>query len=266
MPVSSTPPTRLSSRLAIAMLPVACLALGAGGVWISDADRPLFHAIQSITMTFPDALWAWVTDQAGVIAVAAWMSLTLLRLPRAAAAVLLSWPAGLVVIRGLKYLIDEARPQVVLPPEAIHVVGVELSSLSFPSGHTATAFAVAAALLYSLSPAHQRIAALPVLLIAALIGLSRIAVGAHWPVDVLAGAGLGWLCGLSGVWWSDRWRFWEHRRGVMMLAALGLLAGILRLSVDSGYPTARHFAALLGIAAMSASLLALWRTRRSDAC
>jgi hypothetical protein len=99
-----------------------------------------------------------------------------------------------------------------------------------------------------------------------LIGLSRIAVGAHWPVDVLAGAALGWLCGLSGLWWSARWRFWQNQRGITVLAALGLLAGILRIFVDTGYPTAQHFAVLLGVVAMAASLFAAWRARRSNAC
>jgi membrane-associated phospholipid phosphatase len=248
-------------RVAIAMLPAVCLALGAGGVWISGTNAALFQGIQAKTAELPDSLWAWTTDQASVVAVAAWMCFALPRLPRAAASVLLSWPAGVLIIRGLKYLIDEARPQVVLPPDAIHVIGVELTSLSFPSGHTATAFAVAAALIYSLSSAGRRIAALPVLAIAAVIGLSRIAVGAHWPVDVLAGAALGWICGLVGVWWSDRWRFWENRRGRWMLAILGVVAGMLRLFVETGYPSAGNFATVLGALAVAVSLRAAWQLR-----
>jgi len=262
MSVSNAHSQCRSSGVAIAMLPAACLAIGAGGVWVTGANVALFHRIQSLTIALPDTLWAWTTDQASVVAVAAWMSLLLRRLPRAPTAVLLSWPLGLVLIRGLKYLIDEARPQAVLPADAIHVIGVELTSLSFPSGHTATAFAVAAALLYAIAPAHRAVAAVPVLVIASLIGLSRIAVGAHWPVDVLAGAALGWICGLVGVWWSDRWRFWQRRGGLELLAVLGVLAGLTRLFVDSGYPSARDFGLILGIVAIVVSAHALWRLRR----
>ena len=57
---------------------------------------------------------------------------------------------------------------------------------SMPSGHTITAFALAVALGYFL-PRWQ----IPLLLWAALIGLSRVVVGAHYPSDIVAGACIG---------------------------------------------------------------------------
>jgi len=266
MPEPDALPAPLPGRIVIAMLPPACFAIGAAWVQFSGANVPLFQSLQSVTTRAPDALWAWITDQANILAVAAWMSLTLLRVPRAAAAVLLSWPAGLVLVRGLKYLVDAPRPLLVLPHQDVHVIGVELTTLSFPSGHTATAFAVAAALLFSLPPARRAIAALPLLLLASAIGVSRLAVGAHWPVDVLAGAALGWLVGLSGIWWSGHWRFWQTRRGYLVLACLGLLAGILRLLMDSGYPSAHGFAIALGAVAIAVSSRAAWRAARGGSC
>jgi membrane-associated phospholipid phosphatase len=57
---------------------------------------------------------------------------------------------------------------------------------SFPSGHTAVIFAVATVV----SLVWRRLA-WPAFAVAALVGLSRVLVGAHWPSDVLAGAWLG---------------------------------------------------------------------------
>jgi undecaprenyl-diphosphatase len=62
---------------------------------------------------------------------------------------------------------------------------------SFPSGHTAAAFAVALAL------AGEPFGAGPLaLLLACGIGLSRVYLGAHYPLDVGAGAALGSVAGL----------------------------------------------------------------------
>ena len=39
-----------------------------------------------------------------------------------------------------------------------------------------------------------------VVVLAVLMGLSRLYVGVHFPSDVLAGAAIGSLCGLAGAW------------------------------------------------------------------
>jgi len=63
---------------------------------------------------------------------------------------------------------------------------------SFPSGHTAAAFGVAVAFAgepHGLGPGA--------LLLATGIGLSRVYLGAHYPLDVAAGAVLGVFAGLA---------------------------------------------------------------------
>lgn len=68
---------------------------------------------------------------------------------------------------------------------------------SFPSDHATIAFFIAVLLT-----AHRRGWWVSFLL-AALVALGRVAVGVHYPTDVLAGALVGTVFGLTTVWLED---------------------------------------------------------------
>ncbi len=68
------------------------------------------------------------------------------------------------------------------------------TSFSFPSGHTASAFAAAIALLW-----HNRKLGVPVTVFAAFMGFSRIYVEVHYCTDVIAGVISGIICALAAV-------------------------------------------------------------------
>ena len=65
---------------------------------------------------------------------------------------------------------------------------------SFPSGHTATSFAITAVTSVMCLPLL-----LPVLIVSCLIAFSRMYLLAHYPTDVLAGAVLGLACGFVSI-------------------------------------------------------------------
>ncbi|HEX6970593.1 MAG TPA: phosphatase PAP2 family protein [Limnochordia bacterium] len=97
--------------------------------------------------------------------------------------------AGLTVV-ALKVLAGRERPWV--PGSSGQFTGWNLSSdhHSFPSGHAATSFALATVL--SDRYPEWRVALWTA---AALVAFSRVALGHHWPSDVLAGAALGMVVG-----------------------------------------------------------------------
>ncbi len=70
----------------------------------------------------------------------------------------------------------------------------KLTSYSFPSGHTSSAFAAAMAVLW-----YDRKIGIPTMIFAALMGFSRIYVQVHYCTDVLAGAVVGIVYALIGV-------------------------------------------------------------------
>jgi membrane-associated phospholipid phosphatase len=69
------------------------------------------------------------------------------------------------------------------------------NNLSFPSGHSSNAFAMAAVL----SSHYGKKVAVPAYLVASAVGLSRLRLDQHWLSDVFAGATLGYLTGKATV-------------------------------------------------------------------
>jgi len=91
-----------------------------------------------------------------------------------------------------------ARPRPPLATADTRLRGTLPQSYSLPSGHALTSFAAAGVLTAASRRGNRADAAAP-LALAALIGISRIWVGHHYPLDVAAGALLGWLIGRM-VW------------------------------------------------------------------
>ncbi len=92
--------------------------------------------------------------------------------------------AGELVADALKAAIPRARPNV-------HALVARPHSHSFPSGHATTSFACATVL--AVAAPRLRV---PLLLLAAAIAWSRVYVGVHYPLDVVAGALFGVAIGL----------------------------------------------------------------------
>ena len=96
---------------------------------------------------------------------------------------------GAALSQALKRSLTRARPDVSIA--GFEPLAENPDRFSFPSGHTAAAFGVAVAF------AGEPFGAGPVALIVAVgIALSRVYLGAHYPLDVGAGAFLGAIAGL----------------------------------------------------------------------
>lgn len=260
---SSLAPAPLSPGWCIA--PPLVFALSAAGVMVSDANTAALLAINHWTSALPDGLWATITDTASVLSVGALLALCLSRAPRAVVVAVMAWPVGIVMIRGLKALIDAPRPHDVFPADALHQIGVTLSGYSFPSGHTATAFTVIAALILSTPTCRRALPALALLALGALVALSRIAVGAHWPGDVLAGAAAGWLCAVAGMRLAQHWPLWRSHRAMLVLSIAGIAVCLARVFFATGYPQAQLWSTMLGLAGLVAAGMAFKRTMASAA-
>jgi len=163
--------------------------------------------------------------------------------------------AGLFVY-GMKELFSTLRPPAALLAGSFHLIGPDLQNNAFPSGHT-TAFFVIAGLV-----CLQRINAwlkFLVLLLAILVGFSRIASGVHWPLDVLGAATGGWIVAILAVWLAQYMQIgldiWVQRAFALILPAFSVWAvWTLWQNYDNVYPGTDLMKVLLLVTCLALSV------------
>jgi membrane-associated phospholipid phosphatase len=158
---------------------------------VGSAEESVFRTINEL----PEWLYRplWVFQQFGNIVVAVLVMLAvagLLRNRRLALAAMLGVVAKLALEQVVKAFVERRRPGTSIG-DVVARGDVALDGLSFPSGHAAITTAFAVALMGALPPRWR---ALPWAVVA-LNGLGRIYVGAHNPLDIVGGVGLGLVIG-----------------------------------------------------------------------
>ena len=108
---------------------------------------------------------------------------------RATVAAVLSAGVALALAKVLSEIVDRSRPFVV-DPSGVHLFAGHAADPGFPSDHATGAFAVAMAIYL-----RNRLWGSVALVAAAVLSIGRVAIGVHFPSDVLAGAVLG--CGVA---------------------------------------------------------------------
>ena len=114
-----------------------------------------------------------------------------------------------LLVQILKHLIHSPRPKLYFGLGAIHCIqGITRTGTgSFPSGHTATIFALTTLLCFYFP---DRKSGIFFILIAILTGFSRIYLSQHFPIDVLAGSFAGVLVSMA-VYLLIPLKFFEKR-------------------------------------------------------
>ena len=91
----------------------------------------------------------------------------------------------------MKVVVDRGRPPVYLSDVLFHGYPTDPRGSGYPSSHTAVAVAVVVGAWPWLNRPWRVVGAAA----AALISLNRMYVGAHFPLDILGGAAVGFVCG-----------------------------------------------------------------------
>lgn len=235
-------------------IPLLLFLLMAVTIQVAGLNIPLFNAFNPVLRWLPDSVWAHLSLLGDALVVLALTNLLALRYPQLLAAGLLAALLATVISRSLKAMFALERPLAVLG-EQVHVIGIPLHNDSFPSGHTTAAFVLAGLCLL----ATPRRWAVLGLLGAMAVGLSRVAVGAHWHADIALGAATGLLAAWLGWRLAVKWRWAASVAGKYVLASVFLGFALLLFFLDSGYPQANNLQYLIAWLASGAGLWHLWR-------
>lgn len=246
-------------------LPLAALA-GMVAILLLAADRPLFLGFNRLSAYTGDGFWAHVTILGDTLIALALLLPLARRWPELAWSGLLAGLLATLFVQGFKQALHIPRPASLLPLDQFHVIGQTFLARSFPSGHTATVFTFVGVLMLWLSARWRRWLAGPLLLCAGLVGLSRVVVGAHWPLDVLGGIVAGWLGAVLGTLWARRWSWGITPIGrrclTLLLAGCALTA---LLYYQTGYPQTDGWRRILMALALLGTLYQIRLERQAAA-
>ena len=155
---------------------------------LQKIHTPTLTAVMKVITTMGDAGIIWIMLAAVLILIP--------KTRKTGIVVAIALLLDLIICNGLlKNLVARTRPYDI--QTAVKILIRKPADYSFPSGHTAAAFAATMG-LYFAKDRDKRLW-IPALGLSVLIAFSRMYFYVHYPTDILGGAVIGMLCGYLGA-------------------------------------------------------------------
>lgn len=235
-------------NLALSGMFLICMAI----VLLTGMNKPLFLYINSATSHTYPSIWANITFLGDSLPACLTMLLFIRKKPNLVWSGISATLIATLIVNILKYYVVSPRPPSVIETDMINIIGPPLYSHSFPSGHTVTIFTLAGLLVFYFRTFLARLA---IVTIAILIGISRIAVGVHWPVDVLGGAALGIFFAIAGFWIISKLGWGSNKAAQLISGFLLILCGFhLLLFYNCKYEQAHYLQIIFALVVLSVGI------------
>jgi membrane-associated phospholipid phosphatase len=145
----------------------------------------------------------------------------------------------LIISAVLKLIFAVPRPAAMIDMDAFTIMGrPNILHTSLPSGHSMTAFMLITVLLYAFMPKKMMskvIWSTGLILIGLTIAFSRVAVGAHYPIDVILGCTFGYIMAILSIRLNTNlnWLYWMKTRRfypiIMLILSIWTYLVILKI-------------------------------------
>ncbi len=175
-------------------------------------QKDLFFYLNGKLGRFPDLMFN-LTQLGDVILSFALVTVFILYAPKLWEALLPAALISLLISAVLKKIFAVPRPAAMFDPSSFTIIGKPISGhTSLPSGHSIVTFIVVTVVLIAFMPnknRHKIIWFFLMLSLGSLVVLSRVGVGAHYPLDVLIGSTIGYIIGITGIKISTTFNWFE---------------------------------------------------------
>ena len=181
----------------------ACLAIK-----LTFTREEIYFAVNTHNYPWADALAPYMTDLGNGWTTIALSAILLLFNYGKALFMAIAYAVTSITAQIIKHIFDAPRPSLYFQSQLSHihfVQGVNMLRLhSFPSGHTVTAFSTTVLITYW---CKNKLWGFPLLLVAILVGYSRMYLSEHFFEDVTAGSVIGVITTVALISWLDSKKF-----------------------------------------------------------
>ena len=207
-------------KLSLFILPLFLLSVIVLFLYSQDAlsvekyvaiQKNCFYFLNSKLSQFPNIIYN-LTQIGDALIFLSLLTLFILYAPKIWEALLSASIVSAVFSSVLKDLFLVPRPAAAFDNSSFVIIGRALPGhSSLPSGHSITIFTVLTVLLFAFMPKKLNYKILWSFLITS-IGLvlvfTRVGVGAHHPLDVIVGGIVGYISGLIGIFFNQKYKIW----------------------------------------------------------
>jgi membrane-associated phospholipid phosphatase len=177
-----------------------------------NIQEDLFFYLNGKLSAFPNLQFN-LTQLGDVLIFFPLVTIFIIYAPKFWEALLISAVLSLVVSAALKKLFAVPRPAAMFDNESFVIIGETLlGRTSLPSGHSIAAFIVITILLFAFMPkknTHKISWSLFIIALGFAITISRVGVGAHYPVDVVIGSTIGYIIAIFGIHINNKLSWWS---------------------------------------------------------
>tara|TARA_R110002051_G_scaffold325872_2_gene432780 strand:+ start:17686 stop:18576 length:891 start_codon:yes stop_codon:yes gene_type:complete len=170
-------------------------------------QKDLFFYLNSYLSQTPNLQFN-LTQLGDVIIFLPFLTLFLVYAPKLWESILTALIVSSVFSNLLKKLFSVPRPAAMFDQDSFIITGrAIMGHNSFPSGHSIATFTILTSILFAFMPKKIKFKVMwcsPICIIGLIIAFTRVAIGAHYPLDVIIGSIIGYIAALTGIFINRR--------------------------------------------------------------